>query len=80
MEPALRRWMNFGGMDIPMTFPISAVSSSMPHFRLPLHYACMADSADHVECLLKAGSDVNAPDVDGRQPLHYAAAQETDTK
>ena len=38
----------------------------------PLHYACMTGCVKSVRGLLKAGADVNAVDMYGRQPIHRA--------
>lgn len=43
-----------------------------------LHLAAFEGSVDTVLLLLSAGASVDAQDLDGWTPLHYAARNETD--
>lgn len=38
----------------------------------PLHYACFWSCLEAVKVFIKYGADVNAPDHEGKSPLHYA--------
>jgi len=48
-------------------------SLSLENGNLPIHTAASWDSAECMELLVQAGSDVNARNKTGRTPLHWAA-------
>lgn len=45
----------------------------------PLHFACLYRAEDNVARLIRAGANVNAPDKDGRTPLHVICDATHDT-
>ena len=50
------------------------INKLSPHGITPLHYACIEEDLDMVECLLEHTADPSLQDIDGWTPLHIAAA------